>query len=148
IDFLVATSDNEELSELFSNLYERIITGNVMGYNTNHPDILARMEAERNTAWYKSTVHDGVISIMSDAYPIRCPNILTIRKEDGVIVLEFDKIDGKEFHEPKSKYDISINIRQSGSRIYDLAFPFRLLFRELQSVNIEDVKEKKLSTNM
>lgn len=146
LNFIITESDNFEVYKLFCKLYERITSGNVMDWDLNRPDTLEKMETERSTSWYKKTVQDGVISIMSDAYPVRCPNTLTIRREPGAIILGFDKVDGRDFGEYKSKYDITINVRQSGSRIYDLAFPFRKLFQELQSMIIEEVPFKKLST--
>lgn len=135
-----------ELFPLFDSLYERIVSGNVMGGDVNHPATQERMATETSTMWYKNTVKDGVITIMCDAYPVSCPNILTIKKIDGAIVLGFQKIENEQ-KEYKSKFSISINIRQSGSKIYDLAQPFKLLFEELQLTNAPDIKEKKLGTN-
>ena len=147
MDFVIMESDNYEVYGLFAKLYERIISGNVMDWDLKREDTEEKIAMEKCTSWYKSVVHDGVITIMSDAYPIKCPNTLTITQEQGAIILKFDKVDGREMGEYKSKYDITVNIRQSGSRIYDLAFPFKLLFRELQDIKIENAQEKKLSTN-
>lgn len=141
MDFVVPQSE-EELYLLFLNLYDRIVSGNVMGWDESDSHTQENMEIERSTSWYKQVVNNGVITIMSDAYPIAVPNYLTIRKLEGAISLEFRKVESDK--EPKSKFSISINIRQSGSRIYDLAFPFKLLFRELQLVKETDIKLKKL----
>ena len=145
MEFVIPESE-EELYPLFESLYERIVSGNVMGWDVNNPATQERMASETSTMWYRNTVKDGVITIMCDAYPVSCPNILTINKVDGAIVLGFQKIENEQ-REYKSKFSISVNVRQSGSRIYDLANPFKLLFRELQEINISDVKEKKLGTN-
>ena len=145
MDFVIPESENE-LYPLFENLYERIVSGNVMGWDVSHPATQERMATETSTMWYKDTVKDGVITIMCDAYPVSCPNILTIKKVEDAIVLGFQKVENEQ-REYKSKFSISINVRQSGSRIYDLAQPFKLLFGELQLINIPDVKEKKLGTN-
>ncbi len=147
LEFAIMESDNYEVYSLFLKLITRIISGNVMDWDLKRDDAEEKIAMEKCTSWYKSVVHEGVIIIMSDAYPIRCPNTLTITQEQGAIILKFDKVDGREMGEYKSKYDITINIRQSGSRIYDLAFPFKLLFRELQELEIDNVQEKKLSTN-
>lgn len=145
MDFVIPDSE-EELYPLFESLHERIVSGNVMGWDVNRKDTQERMASETSTSWYKDTVKDGVITILCDAYSISCPNILTIKKVEGVIVLGFQKIENEK-RERKPKFSISIKIRQSGSRIYDLALPFKLLFRELQLVNSPDIKEKKLRTN-
>lgn len=145
MEFVIPESEGE-LYPLFDSLYERIVSGNVNGWDVNNPATQERMATETSTTWYKNTVKDGGITIMSDAYPVSCPNILTIKKTDGAIVLGFEKVENEQ-KEYKSKFSISINIRQSGSKIYDLALPFKLLFRELQLVNIPDIKEKKLRTD-
>lgn len=136
--------ESDEVYPLFVSLYERIVTGNVLGQDINSLKVQEEMDLERNTSWYKRTVDDGVITIMCDAYPIAVPNILTISKDEGVIHLGFKKVESDK--EPKSKFCISINIRQSGSRIYDLANPFKLLFRELQSIKESDIPMKKMDT--
>lgn len=145
MDFVIPDSE-EELYPLFESLYERIVSGNVMGWDVNRADTQERMALETSTTWYKKTVQNGVITIMSDAYSISLPNILTIKKVDGAIVLGFKKIENEE-RQYKSKFSISINVRQSGSKIYDLAFPFKLLFEELQLIQVEDIKGKKLRAN-
>lgn len=145
MDFVIPDSE-EELYPLFESLYERIVSGNVMGWDVNRADTQERMASETSTTWYKKTVQNGVITIMCDAYSISLPNILTIKKVDGAIVLGFKKIENEE-RQYKPKFSISINVRQSGSKIYDLAFPFRLLFEELQLIQVEDIKGKKLRAN-
>ena len=144
LDFVIPES--EEIYALFNRLYERIITGNVMDWDMSTPEEMEKAEMERSTSWYKQVVQDSDIKIMCDAYPIKCPNTLTISKVEGAIVLRFEKVENPRL-EYKSKFSISINIRQSGSRIYDLAFPFKLLFRELQLVKDSEVKQKKLDAN-
>lgn len=139
---MVISESEEELYPLFLNLYDRIVSGNVMGWDERDSHTQENMEIERATTWYKQVVNDEVITIMSDAYPIAVPNYLIISKLDGAISLGFKKVESDK--EPKSKFSIPINIRQSGSRIYDLAFPFKLLFRELQLVKETDIKLKKL----
>lgn len=139
---MVISESEEELYPLFLNLYERIVSGNVMGWDERDSHTQENMEIERSTTWYKQVVNDEAITIMSDAYPIAVPNYLIISKLDGAISLGFKKVESDK--EPKSKFSIPVNIRQSGSRIYDLAFPFKLLFRELQLVKETDIKLKKL----
>lgn len=142
VDFVIPAS--EEVYPLFRELYERIVSGNVLGYDKIDEKIRESMEMETHTSWYKNTVKDGVITIMCDAYPMAVPNILTIKCEDDAVSLGFKKVESEREH--KTKYLISINIRQSGSRIYDLANPFKLLFRELQLVKENDVPMKKMDT--
>lgn len=69
---------------------------------------------------------------MCDAYPLKCPNTLKITRLDDRIVLEFDK--SQDLYIPKPSYNISINIRQSGSRIYDFCTPFNTMFKQLQGL--------------
>lgn len=140
VDFVIPAS--EEVYPLFRQLYERIVSGNVLGYDKIDDKIRESMEMETHTTWYKNIVRDGEIKIMCDAYPMAVPNILTIKKVEGAINLSFKKVESEREH--KTKYYISINIRQSGSRIYDFANPFKLLFRELQLVKETDIPMKKL----
>ena len=106
-----------------------------MGEDENLQSVQEKMQYERCTSWYKSLVQNWVITMLCDAYPIKCPNVLKIAKKDEEIILTFDKFDGEL---PKTPYCISINIRQSGSRIYDFCIPFNTLFKQLQ--NVEDKK--------
>lgn len=129
------TSNQGEVYSAFNTLYTNIINGNILGEDESLQSVKEKMQSEKGTSWYQSLVQDGVITMLCDAYPINCPNVLKITKKDDKIILTFDKVDG-EF--PKTPYCISINIRQAGSRIYEFCIPFKNLFKQLQT--IEDKK--------
>ncbi len=129
-------SNQGEVYSVFDKFYTDIINGNILGENENLQSVQETMEYEKSTSWYKSLVQNGVITMLCDAYPIKCPNVLKIAKKDDEIILTFDKFDGGL---PKVPYYISINVRQSGSRIYDFCIPFNTLFKQLQTV--EDKKD-------
>ncbi len=139
IDFSISNEDN--IYYIFNKLYENIINGNVLDENINLNEVKKRIEFQKNMSYYNSLVKDNIITILSDAYPISSPNILKINKNDNEIILSFYKI-GNEY--PKSPYYIPINIRQSGSRIYEFCIPFKTVFDELQ--NIEDKNMKMIKT--
>lgn len=129
-------SNQGEVYSVFDKFYIDIINGNILGENENLPSVQEKMQYEKGTSWYKYLVQNGVITMFCDAYSIKCPNVLRITKKDDGIILVFDKFDG-EF--PKAPYCITINIRQSGSRIYEFCIPFKTLFKQLQTV--EDKKD-------
>ncbi len=135
ISFSISTNQGE-VYFIFDKLYKDIINGNVLGEDESLKSVKERMQSERSTSWYQSLVQNGIITVLCDAYPIKCPNVLKIIKKEDEIILTFDKFDG-EF--PKAPYCISINIRQSGSRIYDFCAPFKTLFKQLQT--LEDKKD-------
>lgn len=126
----------EELYGMFNKLYESIVTGNVLGEDISIPRVQERMELEKCMSWYSSLVQNGVVTMLCDAYPVKCPNVLKIIRTDNEITLAFDKYEGEI---PKAPYCISVDIRQSGSRIYDFCIPFNTLFKQLQ--NVEESRE-------
>lgn len=126
------SKEQEELYSIFDKLYTDIIDGNILGEDMSVKTVQISSELEKCTSWYDSIVQDAVITIMCDAYPIDCPNILRIKKEQYKIILEFDKCIGK--FSIKAPYCISINIRQSGSRIYEFCIPFNTMFKQLQNI--------------
>ncbi len=73
------------------------------------------MDRQKSLSSYQTINQNGVITVMCDAYPLKSPNTLRITKLEDRITLEFDK--AQDPYIPKSPYSISINIRQSGSRI-------------------------------
>ena len=115
----------------------------------NNPDILASMTSQRNYSWYNDIVDSDGITVISDATPVTCPNILKIKKELGRIKLVFTQEDGKEIGVPKNPYCIRIHVRQSGSKLYDFCIPFKTLYKDLQNVtetkDTKDIKELKMS---
>ena len=121
---------------VFNKFYTDIINGNIFGEDESLQSVQEKMQYEKRTSWYQSLVQNGVITMLCDAYPIKCPNVLRITKKGDEIILTFNKFDG-EF--PKPPYCITINIRQSGSRIYEFCIPFKTLFKQLQTV--EDKKD-------
>ena len=135
ISFNIA-SNQKEVYSIFNKFYTDIINGNILGEDENLQTVQAKMQSEKCTSWYQSLVQNGVITILCDTYSIKYPNILKITKKDDEIVLTFNKIDGGFYKDP---YCISINIRQSGSRLYEFCIPFKTLFKQLQTV--EDKKE-------
>ena len=135
ISFSINNNQGEVYS-VFDKFYKDIINGNIMGEDENLQSVQEQMQREKSTSWYEALVQNSVITMLCDAYPIKCPNVLKIAKKDDEIILTFDKFDG-EF--PKPPYCITINIRQSGSRIYEFCIPFKTLFNQLQTV--EDKKD-------
>ncbi len=143
IDFNISSSE-EDLYLIFNKLYNNIINGNLLDEDINLPKVKERMELAKCMSCYETLVDDEMITILSDAYPISCPNILKIRKKDEKIILSFMKLDGDL---PKASYYIPVNIRQSGSRIYDFCVPFKKCFRELQKVDEKENRVKLLKNN-
>lgn len=138
--------EESEIYSIFEKLYTNIINGNVLGENEEDDLTKRKMEIQRNYSWYSEIVKNGLVTIISDAYPINCPDVLRISKRDGRIVLWFIQENSKEFRQPKNPYCININVRQSGSRLYDFCFPFRTLFRDLQ--HVDDPKMKTLKNKL
>ena len=135
IDFEILEEEN--IYPFFNELYENIIRGNCLGEKNITKEALERMNGMVNSSIYEEIVKDGAITILCDAYPRTCPNILKIQKLDGKILLSFTQVQG---HMPKRKDVISIHIRQSGSRIGEFGYPFKYLFQDLQS--IQETKEE------
>ena len=136
--------ENEQLYLIFNNLYMNIINGNVYGENINPKRVRERMNLEKAMPYYKEIVQNNTIVVMCDAYPISCPNILRIKKDDNKILLEFEKI--IDDYNYKVPFSIAINIRQSGSRIHEFCIPFNNLFKQLQFIEDKEYV-KKLSKN-
>ena len=138
ISFDILESESE-IYPIFEKLYDNIVSGNVLNGNSSNKTTIEMMESQRSHSWYKDIVSSDTITIISDAYPIKCPNVLKIKKTEGKIELEFTKEDGREMGQYKSPNNITINIRQSGSRIYDFCIPFKTLYSDLQ--NITETKQ-------
>ncbi len=130
-----------ELYSLFERLYMNIVSGNVLGMDERNESVKRSMEQMRSYSWYKEIVNDGVVTIYCDAYPVECPNILRIRKCAGKIELSFEQRQNENNRLPKNPFCINVNVRQDGSKLHDFCYPFKDLYRGLQSVSCE--KEKK-----
>ncbi len=130
--------ENEELYFPFNKLYSNIVDGNILGEDISLDRVKQTSNLEKNTNLYQKIVQNEVITILSDTTPIDYPNILRIIKEEDKIILKFEKV---EAHFRKIPFYIPIDIRTSGSRLYDFSIPFKTLFKELQ--NLKD-KEKYL----
>lgn len=124
--------EQEELYSIFERLYIDIINGNVLGEDASIQSVQESMKLQKSMTWYRTINQNGVITIMCDAYPLKCPNTLRITRLETGIVLEFDK--SQDPYVPKPPYSISINIRQSGSRIYEFCIPFNTMFKQLQGL--------------
>lgn len=124
--------EQEEIYSIFEKLYIDIISGNVLGEDTNIQSAQERMKLQKSMTWYRTINQNGVITVMCDAYPLKCPNTLRITRLATGIILEFDK--SQDLYVPKPSYSISINIRQSGSRIYEFCIPFNTMFKQLQGL--------------
>lgn len=122
--------EQEELYSIFDKLYTDIINGNVLGEDMNIQSVQERMKLQKSMTWYQMINQNGVITVMCDAYPLKCPNTLRITRLEDRIVLDFDK--SQDSYVPKPPYSISINIRQAGSRIYEFCIPFNTMFKQLQ----------------
>ena len=90
-------NEEDELYPIFEKLYNNIVSGNILNGNLNDPDTLAYMEHQRNYSWYSDIVDNDGITIISDATPVTCPNILKIKKELDRIKLVFTQEDGKKW---------------------------------------------------
>ena len=128
-------SKNEELYKIFNKLYENIITGNVYGQRQEDSEALERNEYYKLSSWYQNNVKDGIITVYSDVYPINCPNIVRLKKYEKKIELDFEQVDGRDYGQVKVPYVITIDIRQSGSRLYEFAYPCRILLSDLQAID-------------
>ena len=135
--------EDEEVYSIFDKLYTDIVNGNVLGEDMNSQMVKERIELQKCMSWYSQIVQNGVVIVMCDAYPLSCPNILRIRKLNDRIRLEFDKSIGEGMF--KAPYCISINIRQSGSRIYDFCIPFNTMFKQLQNIVVTKDSVKALA---
>lgn len=124
--------EQEELYSIFEKLYIDIINGNVLGEDTSIQSVQESMKLQKSMTWYQTINQNGVITVMCDAYPLKCPNALRITRLETGIILEFDK--SQDLYVPKPSYSISINIRQSGSRIYEFCIPFNTMFKQLQGL--------------
>ena len=127
--------EQEELYSIFEKLYTDIINGNVLGEDTSIQSVQERMKRQRSMTWYQTINQNGVMTVMCDAYPLKCPNTLRITRLEDKILLEFDK--SQDLYIPKPLYNISINIRQSGSRIYEFCIPFNTMFKQFQGLEEE-----------
>ncbi len=139
--------EEEELYPIFEKLYNNIVSGNLLNGDLNDSNTLAYMESQRNYSWYSDIVDNDGITIISDATPVTCPNILKIIKELDRIKLVFTQEDGKKIGIPKNPFRINIHVRQSGSKLYDFCIPFKNLYKDLQNVtekNINDVNKLKI----
>ena len=125
IDFDIS-KDDSELFSVFNNLYEGIIQKNLEFLNKGY------------SISYGNIVEDNRIKILSDAYPLTCPNTLEISRTDDNIHLHFDKADGKKYGQIKLPYDVPIHIRMSGSKIGDFSILFKNLFDSLQNISIKE----------
>ena len=125
IDFDIS-KDDSKLFSVFDNLYEGIIQKNLEFLNKGY------------SIFYGNIVEDDKIKILSDAYPLTCPNTLEISRTDDNIHLHFDKTDGKKYRQIKLPYDVPIHIRMSGSKIGDFSILFKNLFDSLQDVSIKE----------
>ena len=135
--------EDEELYYIFDKLYTDIVNGNVLGEDMNREKVKERIEFQKRMSWYNQIVQNGVVTVMCDAYSLSCPNILKVKKLDDRIRLEFDKSIEKGVFKPP--YCISINIRQSGSRIYDFCIPFNTMFKQLQNIVVNKDIAKSLT---
>lgn len=134
--------EQEELYSIFEKLYTDIINGNVLGEDTSIQSVQESMELQKSMTWYQTINQNGVITVMCDAYPLKCPNTLRITRLETGIILEFDK--SQDLYVPKPQYNISINIRQSGSRIYEFCIPFYTMFKQLQGLEEQNDITKSL----
>lgn len=147
ISFVIGTEE-PEVFEAFSKLYESITRGYPLGCPSDEETDIN--DSLVNTNLYRGTVQDGVISIMSDNTPTYSPNILKISKLDNSITLFFHAEDGRKMHVPKNPFRVEIGIRQSGSRLYEFAIPFKTLFKDLGTLKPhvdESESPKKLINN-
>ena len=74
-------SNQGEVYSVFDKFYKDIINGNIMGEDENLQSAQEQMQWEKSTSLYEALVQNSVITMLCDAYPIKCPNVLKITKK-------------------------------------------------------------------
>lgn len=121
--------DYYEVYEIFDELYKNILGGVILSTESE-------IELERNREIAKSTglVIDHQIVWRSDNYPFRTAPYFILKKEGEVYILDFKKPDICD-----SLFDdISVRVRNSGSRYMWYNIPFMKAFNNLDDIDLEN----------
>ena len=155
----VITKEDYQIYELFSKLYETIISADVFNQSSfdyyiteflghfgnkfiSYEDYLKKtkksLEFKRKQNYYTSLVNNGKIVWKCDDYPHDIGPSFKISKCTDIIKITFDKGDTEKqdlFH-PKNR--TTVRIRTSGSAYNYFYIPFMMLFKELKELVLID----------
>lgn len=155
----IITKEDYQIYELFSKLYETIISADVFNQSSfdyymceflghfdnkfiSYEDYLKKtkksLEFKRKQNYYTDLVNNGKIVWKCDDYPHDIGPSFKIIKDTGLIKISFDKGDTEKqdlFH-PKNR--TTVRIRTSGSAYNYFYTPFMTLFKELKELEIDD----------
>lgn len=155
----VITKENYQIYELFSKLYETIISADVFNQSSfnyymseylghfdnefiSYEDYLKKtkksLEFKRKQNYYADLVNNGKIVWKCDDYPHDIGPSFKISKCTDIIKITFDKGDTEKqdlFH-PKNR--TTVRIRTSGSAYNYFYIPFMMLFKELKELVLID----------
>lgn len=151
----VITKEDYQIYELFSKLYETIISADVFNQSSfdyyineflghfgnkfiSYEDYLKKtkksLEFKRKQNYYADLVNNGKIVWKCDDYPHDIGPFFEISKCTDIIKITFDKGDTEKqdlFH-PKNR--TTVRIRTSGSAYNYFYIPFMMLFKELKEL--------------
>ena len=155
----VITKEDYQIYELFSKLYETIISADVFNQSSfdyyiteflghfgnkfiSYEDYLKKtkksLEFKRKQNYYADLVNNGKIVWKCDDYPHDIGPSFKISKCTDIIKITFDKGDTEKqdlFH-PKNR--TTVRIRTSGSAYNYFYIPFMMLFKELKELVLID----------
>lgn len=155
----VITKEDYQIYELFSKLYETIISADVFNQSSfnyymseflghfgnkfiSYEDYLKKtkksLEFKRKQNYYADLVNNGKIVWKCDDYPHDIGPSFGISKCTDIIKITFDKGDTEKqdlFH-PKNR--TTVRIRTSGSAYNYFYIPFMMLFKELKELVLID----------
>ena len=155
----VITKEDYQIYELFSKLYETIISADVFNQSSfdyymseflghfgnkfiSYEDYLKKtkksLEFKRKQNYYADLVNNGKIVWKCDDYPHDIGPFFEISKFTDIIKITFDKGDTEKqdlFH-PKNR--TTVRIRTSGSAYNYFYIPFMMLFKELKELVLID----------
>lgn len=155
----VITKENYQIYELFSKLYETIISADVFNQSSfdyymseflghfdnkfiSYEDYSKmndrKFEIIKKQDYYTNLVNEGKIVWKCDDYPHDSGPSFKIVKDNDLIKITFDKGNTKKqdlFH-PKNR--TTVRIRTSGSAYNYFYTPFMTLFKELKELVLED----------
>ena len=155
----VITKEDYQIYELFSKLYETIISADVFNQSSfdyyiteflghfgnkfiSYEDYSKmnerKFEITKKQDYYTNLVNEGKIVWKCDDYPHDIGPSFEISKCTDIIKITFDKGDTEKqdlFH-PKNR--TTVRIRTSGSAYNYFYIPFMILFKELKELEIDD----------
>lgn len=154
----VITKEDYKIYELFLNLYETIIRGDVFGRSTfnyyindylnffeselfNYEDyskeIEKELKVERMGDYYNNLVKGNRILWKCDDYPHNEAPSFEIIKEMDKFIIKFERGESKKEYLLHPKNKVCVRIRTSGSYYNYYFIPFMKLFKELKVLNLD-----------